>query len=163
MNGKDFTNKWKDQKDPDGTSRVGIVVNWEEISLDAKVLQYSGKKAWNKIKEFAPPWHHEEGVVRPFSIWIGSEKYLAEIEREKLAGKLKYYEEHGLEYPFFCVFANKDGSKGIVGDGNHRFVNIIYLIDQGKDMESDIIRCTLEILCLDNLSDVIQDKILPGY
>lgn len=163
MNAKDFIDKWRWQKDPDGTERVGIVVNWEGISMDAKVFQYSGEEAWKKIEEYAPPWHHEGGVVKSFSIWIGSEKYLAEIEREKQTGKLNIYDEHGLEYPFFCVFATADGSKGIVGDGNHRFINCRYLIDQGKDIKEDINRCTLDVLCLENLSEIIQDTVFPNY
>ncbi len=146
MTTEEFINKWRWQKDPDGSEMVGIVINWD------------------KIPNYAPPWHYEGGEIRPFSHWVGSKSYLEEIERERKAGKLSYYDEHGLEYPFFCVFANADGSKGIVGDANHRFINCRYLIDyQSKDLKNDIARCTLDILCLENLKEVIQDTVYPNY
>ncbi|HKC04653.1 MAG TPA: hypothetical protein VKC54_02170 [Patescibacteria group bacterium] len=162
MTTEDFVKKWRWQTDPDGTPMVGIVVMWDKIPLDSKVITFEGEDAWKKIMDYAPPWHNE-GVVKPFSQWVGSKGFNDEIESERKHGKLKYYEENGLEYPFFCVFATEDGSKGIIGDGNHRFVNCKYLVDQGKDLGSDISRCTLEVLCLKNLPEVIQDAVFPNY
>jgi|SRR3990167_8933535 len=162
MTSGDFINKWRDQKDPDGTPLVGIVVNWEKISPQSKLVQFSGREAWQRMLEYAPPWHND-GTVKPFKQWIGSRAYVEEIEREKQAGKLGYYEKNGLEHPFFCVFATEDGLKGVVGDGNHRFLNCKFLEGQGKDFSQDIARCTLDILCLPNLSKVIQDAVFPDY
>ena len=162
MTAEDFINKWRWQSDPDGTPMVGIVVNWDRIPLDSNVVTFMGADAWKKIMDYAPPWHND-GVVKPFSQWIGSKGFSDEVESEKKAGKLDYYNKHGLEYPFFCVFATKDGSKGIIGDGNHRFVNCKYLQDHGKDLSMDIARCRLEVICLDNLSEIIQDAVFPNY
>lgn len=162
MTANDFMNKWKDEKDPDGTPMVGIVVHWEKISPQSRVVQLLGQEAWQRMLEYAPPWHNA-GVVKPFKQWIGSEAYMEEIERERQAGKLEYYENNGLEYPFFCVFATGDGLRGVVGDGNHRFLNCEFLEGQGKDFSQDIARCTLDVLYLPNLSEVIQDRVFPDY
>ena len=101
--------------------------------------------------------------METFKNLIGSQGYLMEIEKEKTNERYKRYESHGLEYPNFCVFANSDGTKGIVGDGNHRFIDCRYLMDQGKDLSRDIDRCTLDVICLTNLSEVIQDSVYPNY
>ncbi len=162
MIGEEFITKWRNRCDPDGTPMVGIVVNWDKIQANSKVIQFLGKEAWEKILDYAPPWHID-GVVKPFKQWIGDSAYLEEIEREKQAGKLHHYERNGLEYPYFCIFALEDCSKGVVGDGNHRFLNCRYLESEGKDLSKDISRCTVDILCVNNLSEIIQDAIFLNY
>ena len=162
MTANDFINNWKDKRDPDGTPMVGIVVCWEKISPQSNVIRVTGQDAWQNILEFAPPWHLN-GVVKPFKEWLETKEFLEEVERERITGKLGHYEEKGLEFPHFCVFANENGLKGIVGDGNHRFLNCKFLESQGKDFKQDIARCTLDILCLNNLSEVIQDTVFPSY
>lgn len=164
MTAQEFIKKWTNMWDLDGTPAVGIVINWKRIPLNSKVIQLLGRGAWNKIYQFSPPWDFGTNIRKPLRHWIDTKcpNYLQLIVDETNNGKMQFYQNNGLTYFDFCVFANTS-DKGVLGDGNHRFLICDYLKSKGKDFSKDIERCRLEILYLENLEEVIESKIMPNY
>ncbi len=162
MTVEEFIKKWKDKRIPSGAPVIGIVVNWHKILPNAKVVQHFGEEAWNKIYDFSPPWNHETNQRRAFRHWIEAQSpnYWGVIKKESIT---YHCSRDGLEYPFFCAFADATGGKGVLADGNHRFLICDYLKGQGQDFSKDIEQCTLDILCLPNLFEVIQVTVFPNY
>ena len=163
MIASEFINKWRGKKDSDGTPLVGIIVNWENIKPDSKVIQLVDEQAWERIYDFTPPWYAREKRL-PFRDFIKrrGQEYQSEISMEKgkiERNKFEYIKKHGLTPPLssrFVAFADLSGSKGALGDGNHRFLAADSLI-QSKDIHraKEIKGVELDIICLQNFNEVI--------
>ncbi len=162
MTAEEFKNKWEELRTSMGNKVVGIDVCWPRIPPDSRVVQFFGEEAWNKIYDFSPPWDHKTNQRRSLRHWIEAQSpnYWGVIKKE---GITYHCSQDGLEYPFFCAFADAAGLKGILADGNHRFLICDYLMRQGEVFSRDIERCTLDVVCLSNLTEVIEEKVFPNY
>lgn len=161
MTASEFKDKWQNLVDTDLTPLVGIVVDWNCITSDAKVINYYGKGAWQKIYDFTPPWYEKENR-RPFKEFTGTSNYLKEIcmEKEKQTfNKFEFIREHGLKNPLtplFLAFSDISGKQGVLGDGCHRFLVADFLIREEKlNLDEDINKTQLDVICLKNFEDVI--------
>lgn len=163
MRASEFINKWKGEKDSDGTPLVGISVYWENIKSDCRVIELIGNQAWERIYDFTPPWYEREKRLsfRDF-IKGGRQEYKGEISMEKGKieyNKFEYIKKYGLMPPLsprFVAFAEQSGSKGVLGDGNHRFLVADYIIhNENIGLIRDIEGAELDIICLQNFNEVI--------
>lgn len=163
MTASEFINKWKGEKDSDGTPLVGIIVYWENIKPDSKVIRLIGNQAWERIYDFTPPWYAREKRL-PFRDFIKrkGQEYQGEISMEKGKigyNKFEYIKKYRLTPPLstkFVAFAELSGSKGVLGDGCHRFLVADYLIhNENIDLTKDIEGAELDIICLQNFNEVI--------
>lgn len=157
MNTNKFISYWRNKLDHDGSPAVGIGIEWDKVSQDSKVIQYTGHDAWNKIGDFYTPlWGGFDRTI--LKEWLNPDRsdYSKFINEEKSAGRIHFYNKNGLTYPDFCAFADYSGSKGILGDGSHRYIDCNYLIINGKDFTEDIKKCRLDIICLKNFHDVLS-------
>ncbi len=163
MKASEFVNKWRGQKDSDGTPLVGIVVYWQNIKPDSKIIQLLGERAWERIYDFTPPWYAKEKRL-PFKDFIKRrrQEYQDEISMEKGKvehNKFEYIKKYGLTHPLsarFVAFAEPTGFKGVLGDGNHRFLVADSLIQSNDiDFTRDIKGVELDIICLRNFNEVI--------
>lgn len=156
MTANEFIIKWQTAINYLGLRSVGINVRWDKISLNSVVNQFSGKNAWNKLYTFTPPWFK---TPKTFQYLIDNKDsdYQQIVTEETSNGKIEYYRKNGLMEPFFCAFANKDGSFVLLGDGNHRFLDCLHLIhEKNVNLKSDIDRSTLDIIYLDNFNFVTE-------
>jgi hypothetical protein len=72
-------------------------------------------------------------------------------------GKIEYYRKNGLLEPYFCAFSNQDGSYTLLGDGNHRFLDCLYLVHhESQDFRNYIKNSSLEIIYLESFRDVLR-------
>ena len=156
MDALQFIVKWRASRNYLGLPSVGIHVSWDQIPLDSRIEQLVGQNAWDRLYDFTPPWFQEPKTFHRL-ISTSDPDYLAIVQEETNNGKLELYRNDGLRNPFFCAFANHDGSFGILGDGNHRFVDCTYLIDQqARDFASDLSRCTLDVIYVANFDRVLS-------
>ncbi len=160
MTASEFIQKWRNAKNYLGLPSVGIHVGWDIIPMDSKVDVLSGNAAWKRIYECTPPWFKKPKSFQQL-VDAKDSDYLQIVKEETENGKIDYYSKNGLKEPFFCAFANKDGSFTILGDGNHRFLDSIYLIhDQNHNLDEDLKKVTLEIIYLVTFEEVLlPDKI----
>lgn len=163
MTAGDFVKKWRTLQDTDFSRLVGIEVKWDSIKPSSRVISYHGRDAWNKIYDFTPPWYvpSERKTFREM-VDLKTSNYLNEIDMEKnkkSENKFEFIKKVGLKYPLepvFLVFSNSSGTKGVLGDGCHRFLVASYLINVEKlNLASDINKTDLDIICLDNFEQVI--------
>lgn len=163
MNADEFIKKWEDKLDTDDTPLVGVDKNWDKIKDDSLVIQFKGEEAWQKIYKFTPPWY-AYGMRLPFRDLIDSSReYQNEIKREKEKkeqNKFDYILKYGLSGPLsptFIAFADLTGSRGVLGDGCHRFLVADFVIrDKMRDLSEDIKRTEIDIICLENFSEVLS-------
>jgi len=163
MNAEEFIWKWKYARDADSTPLVGIDVDWVRIGLNSEVCEFSGRTAWEKIYDLALPWFNQDRG-KPIRVLLSedSKEYLKVVreEQEKQPeNKFEYIREVGLVAPLspsFVAFADFHGSRGVLGDGCHRFVVADHLIrSEGLDLSGDLERTELDTIYLENLDEVI--------
>jgi|SRR3989344_2191343 len=156
MTATDFINKWRSSLNYLNLPSVGIHVGWDIIPTNSRVETLSGKDAWKKIYSCTPPWFK---IPQTFKELVGTKNadYLQIVQEETNNGKIEYYRQNGLQEPFFCAFANQDGSFLLLGDGNHRFLDSIYLLhDENRDFDEATQKATLDIIYLINFDDVLR-------
>lgn len=161
MTAGEFIEKWENEKNvKDDRKAVGICIHWRNIPLDSKVLQFSGKDAWGEMEKFyAPVWgNFKRTILRE---WLNSNRpdYQKFIKEEQ--EKINFYRENGLTYYNFPAFADATGELGVLGDGNHRFIDCNYLIMEGKDFQEDIKKVRLDILCVNDLRLILSPNDFP--
>ena len=78
-------------------------------------------------------------------------------EREKIS----MYRLKGLFPNRFCAFSDMSGMIGVLGDGNHRYIDFNYLILEDPRRREDIRKSRLDILHLNNLHEVLSQTDLP--
>lgn len=160
MTATDFIQKWRNSLNYLGKPSIGIHVGWDIIPTDSKVESFSGKKAWDKIYDCIPPWFKTPQTFKQL-IDAKNSDYLQIVREETENGKIEYYRQNGLQEPFFCAFANKDGSFMLLGDGNHRFLDCIHLIDKKiKNLDNDIEKASIDIIYLSNFIDVLRTDLI---
>lgn len=163
MNTDEFISEWELKKNVKNNNRaVGIAINWRIIPQQSKVVQLFGEEAWSKIGDLYPPiWGNFKRTK--LKEWLNPKRpdYKKFIDEEK--NKIEFYGKNGLPkgYRKFCAFANLDGSVGVLGDGSHRYINCNYLISQGVNLNKDIKKCKLDLLCLPNPQEVISSVDCP--
>lgn len=164
MTATEFCKKWRSAINYLGLPAVGIHVNWEQIPADSLVKQVFGKKAWERLYEFTPPWFKEPKTFRAL-INSKDSDCLQIVKEETGNGKLDYYRKNGLTDTSFCAFSNQDDSFVLLGDGNHRFLDCAYLIDvEKRSFASEIEKTSVDIICLNNFDQVIEPiKIWPTW
>lgn len=160
MTAQKFINKWRNSLNYLNLPTIGIHVGWENIPIDSKVENLSGDEAWETIYNCAPPWFK---TPKTFKVLVNSRDadFNKIVKEETDNGKIEYYRLNGLPEPFFCAFANTDGSFKLLGDGNHRFLDCLYLIhEEKKDFNNDIKNTVLDVIYLQNFEQVLlPDKI----
>lgn len=160
MNASEFVHKWRNAINYLGLPSVGIHVGWDIIPLDSRVDCLSGKNAWEGMYTFTPPWFKTPQTFQQL-VDTKNPDYKDIVTAERNNGKIEWYRKHGLPEPYFCAFTNENGSFTILGDGNHRFLDCLYLIhEEGKDLSNDITNTTLDIMYLTNFRDVILPHII---
>ncbi len=151
-----FINKWRNSINYLGLPSVGIHVGWDVIPMDSKVEIFSGEDAWKKIYKCTPPWFKSPKIFQQL-VDVKDSDYLQIVKEETENGKIEYYRRNGLREPFFCAFTNQQGSFMMLGDGNHRFLDCLYLIhDENRNFDKNIQNTTLDIIYLANLDDVLK-------
>lgn len=158
MDALDFIYEWFHQYDVHDRKRtVGIGVDWNKIRPTSVVKQFYGKEAWLKIGNFyAPVWG---GYERTKLIeWLNPLRfdYQRFIEEEK--SKIDMYRKIGLCPDKFCAFADSSGDNGVLGDGNHRYIDFNYLILEDEQYKKQLSHCRLDVICLENLNDVLSSS-----
>lgn len=160
MTATDFIKKWRNSLNYLSKPSVGIHVDWDIIPMDSKVESFSGRKAWEKIYRCTPPWFK---TAQTFKELVNTKNtdYLQIIREETENGKIDYYRQNGLQEPFFCAFANDQGSFVLLGDGNHRFLDSIYLIyEENQNFDESLEKTVLDIVYLANFDDVLRPDII---
>jgi hypothetical protein len=151
----DFIQKWRNSLNYLGKPSIGIHVGWDIIPINSKVESFLGKEAWDKIYDCTPPWFKTPQTFKEL-ITSKNADYLQIVQEEIDNGKIEYYCQNGLSEPFFCAFAKPDGSFKLLGDGNHRFLDCLYLIhEKKKDLNSDIQNTALDVIYLQNFNQVL--------
>lgn len=160
MTTQEFISKWHSSINHLGLPTIGIRVGWDIIPADSKVKTISGKDAWNTILESTPPWFKKPQTFNQLRESKNSD-YLQIIKEETENGKIEYYRTKGLQEPHFCIFANNQGDFMLLVDGNHRFLNCIYLQSNEKiSFDSGMVATTLDIIYLPNFDDVIRPDLI---
>ncbi len=164
MTATEFCKKWRSVINYLGLPAIGIHVNWEQIPVDSSVKQVFGKRAWEQLYKFTPPWFKEP---KTFGDLITSKDSdcLQIVKEETDNGKLDYYRKNGLTDTSFCAFSNHDGSFVLLGDGNHRFLDCAYLIEvEKRSFAPEIEKTSVDIVYLDNFDQIIEPiKIWPAW
>lgn len=156
MNAADFTNKWRNSINYLNLPSVGIHVGWDLIPHDSKVETLAGKEAWVKIYSFTPPWFKMPQTFQQL-VDTRNQDYRQIVKEETENGKIDYYRQNSLQEPFFCAFSNVEGSFTLLGDGNHRFLDCLYLIHEEKyNFDKYIQNIALDIIRLDNFDEVMM-------
>lgn len=156
MTATEFCKKWRSAINYLGFPAVGIHVNWEQIPEDALVKQLFGKEAWDRLYGFTPPWFKKPKTFRNL-ISSRDSDCLQIVKEETNNGKLEYYRKSGLTDTSFCAFADNDSSFVLLGDGNHRFLDCAYLIDEKKrNFAQEIKETNVDIIYLNNFDQVIE-------
>ncbi|GEM_PF-2680017 len=156
MTADEFIKKWRESINHLGLPSVGIHVGWDQIPLDSHVEQLNGKAAWNKIQTFVPPWFSEPKTFQKLSKKEGLD-YHQILTEETENGKIEYYRKNGLKESNFCAFANKNETFVLLGDGNHRFFDCLYLAQKEKlDLESYFEKATLDIIYLKDFDSILE-------
>lgn len=156
MTVNEFILYWQTKRDHDGSPAVGIGVHWDKIKQESKVLQFYGENAWEKIGEFyAPLWGNFDRTK--LKEWLNPNRhdYQKFIDEEKSVGKIDLHATKGFICSKFCAFADGYGTKGILGDGSHRYIDCNYLMMKGIDLKEEIKKCRLDVMCLINIQEVL--------
>ena len=161
---KDFLNKWRNSTNYLNLPSVGIHVGWDSIPTNSRVEILTGKKAWGTIYTFTPPWFKTPQTFQQL-VDSKNEDYVQIVDEETKNDKIEYYRQNGLQEPFFCAFAKQNGNFTLLGDGNHRFFDCLYLIhDENRSFDRDIQNTTLDIIYLENFEQVLKPtKIWPAW
>ena len=160
MTATDFIQKWQNSLNYLGKRSVGINVDWDIIPADSRIESFSGKEAWEKIYNCTPPWFKTPQTFKKLAD-TKNKDYLQIVGEETRNGKIEYYNQNGLREPFFCVFADLNRPFLLLGDGNHRFLDCIYLMhDKSRDFDEDIKRTSVDIIFLSNFVDVLRPDII---
>lgn len=158
MTANEFVSKWYFSRNHLELPTVGIHVGWNLILPDSKVETLFGVEAWNKVIKSTPPWFK---IPQTFEELKKSknEDYLQIVSEEVNNGKIDYYRNNGLNEPYFCIFAKCDGTFMLLGDGNHRLLDCIYLMNsENISFSEDINKATVDIIYLKNFEEVILPK-----
>ncbi len=160
MIAEEFISKWRLSINHLGRPAVGIHVGWNLIPLNSKVEFLSGNQAWKTIFKSIPPWFKTPQTFNQLKKTKNSDyRQIAKEETEN--GKIKYYRKNSLQEPNFCIFANNDGTFIILGDGNHRFLDCIYLIDtEQQNFDIAIEKTSLDVIYLPNFVEVIRPDLI---
>lgn len=156
MTAKNFIKKWRYIRNHHGLPAVGIHVDWEKIPLKSEVDTFRGKKAWEKLYICTPPWFESP---KTFKQLAGNKDvdYLQIAEEETKNRKIECYRKNGLQDTSFCAFTNHKGSFILLGDGNHRFFDCLYLIgEENQRFDEDIKRKELDVIYLSNFDEVMR-------
>lgn len=160
MNAQDFIQKWRYSRNHLNLPSVGIHVDWNSMGLDSQVKTFSGQEAWKMLHQCVPPWFKTSQTFSELVTTKNSD-YQQIVREETDNGKIEYYRRNGLKEPAFCVFAKQDGSFMLLGDGNHRFFDCIYLIDTEKrNFDGDIEKTMVDVIYLLNFADVLRTNII---
>lgn len=157
MSAEEFIKKWVSAINYLGLPSVGIHRNWDKIEAGSKVIQYSGRDAWNKIFDFTTPWFKNPKTFK-YIINNNDPDYRGIVLEEIINGKIQRMATQGLPDPQFCAFADSVERITILGDGNHRFLNCNFLISLGRNFDSDINNTELDVIRLDNFNEVIEPQ-----
>ena len=155
MTATNFIEKWRWAKNYLGRPSVGIHVGWDQIPQDSKVKQLYEREAWEKIYEFTPPWFKKPTTFKDLFKSKNSD-YQQIVKEETGNGKINYYRNKGLTDTSFCAFSNPDESLVILGDGNHRFFDCAYLIEEGYNFFPETEKVTIDLILLKNFEQVLQ-------
>lgn len=160
MNKFEILDYWKKKKDQHkDRDAVGVDKRWDKIKPDFEWIRLNGKKAWARISKFYPPnWNNWPRMK--LSDWISQThpNYQEFIEQERGIGKFQKLIDNEISDNEYIAFYDKNILVGMLVDGNHRFIDINYLIEQKEyDLSDRITACVLDIFIVDNLSDVIPD------
>lgn len=156
MKTQDFINKWRYAINYLNRPAVGIHVGWDIIPQDSRVEVMTGKEAWEKIYSFTPPWFQTPQTFQQL-VDAKNQDFMQIVGEETGNGKIEYYRKNGLQEPHFCAFSNQDGSFTLLGDGNHRFLDCLYLIhEENRNFDNDLQNTTLDIIYLENLPEVLK-------
>lgn len=151
-----FCKKWRSATNYLGLPAVGIHVNWKQITEDSLVKQLFGKEAWEQLYEFSPPWFKKPKTFRGL-IDSKDSDCLQIIKEEADNGKLEYYRKNGLTDTSFCAFADSNSAFVLLGDGNHRFLDCAYLIDEEKrSFAQEIEKTSVDIIYFNNFDQVME-------
>jgi len=160
MTAGEFIQKWQNSRNYLGLPSVGIHVDWNLINLNSLVKTYSGQDGWNLLYTCTAPWFKKPQTFKEL-INTKNADCLQIIQEETDNHKIEYYQRNGLKEPFFCAFAKQDGSFILLGDGNHRFLDCIYLIDhQYHDFGDDIKKTSVDVIYLTNFVDVLRTDLI---
>lgn len=160
MTAAEFISKWRSAINHLGRPTIGIHVGWNIISMDSKVETFSGEEAWEKVLKSTPPWFKIPQTFKELKDYQNSD-YNQIVKEETENGKIEYYRTNGLREPNFCIFANTNGSFMLLGDGNHRFLDCLYLmIAEKKNFDSAITNTTLDIIYLSNFDEAMRPDLI---
>ena len=160
MSAKEFILKWGLSINHLGLPTVGIHVGWDAIQLNSIVETFSGREAWEKVLASTPPWFKTPQTFRELRDSQNPD-YNQIIKEETENGKIAYYRTKGLREPNFCIFSNIDGAFMLLGDGNHRFLDCIYLMDaENKNFDSAVTNTKLDMIYLANFDEVIKPDLI---
>lgn len=160
MTTEEFILKWRSPINHLGFPTVGIHVGWELIPLDSKVKTFLGKGAWEIVLKNTPPWFKKPQTFNELSKNQNSD-YQQIVKEETENGKIEYYRTHGLKEPHFCSFANIDKTFMLLGDGNHRLLDCLHLINkESKKFDKEIAGATIDIIYLSNFTDVLRPDLI---
>lgn len=160
MTTTDFIRKWRNSINYLGFPSIGIHVGWDLIPAESRVESFSGKEAWEKIYNCTPPWFKIPQTFKEL-VKTRNTDYLQIVREETENGKIEYYSQNGLREPFFCVFADLNRSFLLLGDGNHRFLDCIYLMhDKNRSFDEDIKKTSVDIIFLSNFVDVLRPDVI---
>lgn len=164
MTVEEFIQKWQNCRNYLGLPSVGIHVGWNLINLDSQVKTLSGQEAWNLLYACTPPWFKKPQTFREL-VTTKNADYLQIVREETDNGKIEYYRKNGLIDTSFCAFGNQAGSFVLLGDGNHRFLDCAYLIDEERyNFTPQIEKTSVDIIYLKNFDQVIEPiKIWPTW
>lgn len=145
-----------------GLPTIGIHVGWDIIPLDSKVETISEKTAWETLLRSTPPWFKTPQTFNQLRESQNSD-YQQIVKEETENGKVDYYRSNGLEEPYFCIFANIDGSFMLLGDGNHRLLDCIHLINaEKKNFDMNFEKTQIDIIYLTNFEQVLIPNVIWG-
>ena len=160
MNAQEFIQKWRYSINYLNRPSVGIHVGWELISPSSQVKTVTSKEAWKILQKCIPPWFKSPQTFSDLSKSKNSD-YKQILGEETDNGKIDYYRKNGLKEPYFCIFANHDGSTMLLGDGNHRLFDCLYLINNDhQNIENDIKNTVVDIIYLENFVDVLRTDLI---
>ena len=160
MNAEEFISKWRPAINHLGLQTVGIHVGWNIIQLDSKVEAFSGEEAWEKVLKSTPPWFKIPQTFQDLKDSQNSD-YQQIAQEEIDNGKIEYYRTNGLQDPYFCAFAKGDGTFLLLGDGNHRLLDCLYLMKAEKrNFDSAIAKTTVDIIYLSNFDEVMRPDLI---
>lgn len=156
----DLIRKWRNSINYLGLPSVGIHVGWDIIAPTSNIDTFLGEEAWDVLYDCIPPWFKHPQTFRDLVTTKNSD-YLQIVKEETENNKIGYYRTNGLLEPYFPVFSNLDRSFMILGDGNHRFLDCLYLIhSEAHNFKEDIKRASVDVIYLPNFVDILRPDLI---